>query len=110
MERKILEWLANGRTGCSSKVMAFASIGIEHQDSPFHPSDPADLNRCLLLVEMVPEIKSKFPEIAKISDEWAQVISHWDELEAMFIKEVGRDWSQGREAPLTYRFMKKLGC
>ena len=108
MKTKILEWLANGETGISSKCMAFAALGIR-AEYQYAPSDPSDFNRCLLLVERVPEIKKKFSEIAKISNEWNAVIENWDSIRQLFISEVGENWSTGESAPLTYQLMKDLG-
>ena len=58
MEKKILNWFATGKVGVSSKAMACAAAGLEQDKTWFnnHPSDPDDLNRCLLLLEQVPEI------------------------------------------------------
>ncbi|GAG26436.1 unnamed protein product, partial [marine sediment metagenome] len=62
MEKKILEWFANGETGTSSEAMAFAAAGIANKSSFGNstPSDPSDFNRCLKLINQVPEVKDKF--------------------------------------------------
>lgn len=100
-ERKLLAWFGNGKTGASSKAMALAAAGI-NSDKTDHPFDPSDFNRCLLLVEAVPEIRDHFDRIAALSTTWRRFIENWDELERVFIDEVGRDWSLGRRAPVTY--------
>ena len=100
----VLRWLANGQVGLSSKAMAFCAVGIEY-DRVDHPYDPADFNRCLLLVGQIPAIRDAFSKIAKLSPQWAAVIQHWDELEALFIKEVGLNWERGASAPKTYERM-----
>lgn len=110
MKAKILNWLADGQTGVSSEAMAFTALGVTIEDR-WHrctPHDPADLNRCLLLVEDVPEIKTKFPEIAALSKGWAILVEHWDELRDMFINEAGRNWSKTQDAPPTFQRMKEL--
>jgi len=111
MEKKILKWFATKNTGVSSKAMAFAAVGIENKGNFANctPSDPADFNRCLVLIDSVPEIKEKFSDIAKLSQEWAVVISRWDELEKIFIDEVGFDWSKEGSATKTYELMKEIG-
>jgi len=49
MKDDVLKWLATGRVGESSKAMAFCMIGVKGGKS--HPLDPADFNRCLLMLE-----------------------------------------------------------
>ena len=107
MKTKILKWLASDNTGMSSQFMAFTAIEIKPKYTS-HPYDPSDLNRCILLVEEVPEIKEKFNIIAKSSKEWGAVINNWDALVSLFHSEVGENWSKGLSAPLTYNEMKRL--
>lgn len=104
----ITRWLATGRIGTSSRNMALVYLGEEMKLPKSPPWDPADLNRCILLVKAVPEIKEVFPIIASKSKLWNAVIKHWDELVEMFHDEVGEDWSKAKSAPNTYNFMKEL--
>lgn len=112
MRDKILNWLASGKVGISSKVMACVAAGIpcDRGFPPYTPSDPDDLNRCLLLLDKVPEIRKHFDEIAKVSDEWEALIKRWGEVEKCFIDEVGFDWCNGSRASKTYELMKSIGC
>jgi len=109
LKDKIMNWLAHGERGISSETLAFKSIGIDHE-SGYAPSDPSDFNRCLKLVDAIPEIKLHFDSIAKISDKWKKVIDNWDKLEKMFCDEVGRNWSKSAFMPAekTYNFMRSL--
>jgi len=112
MKDKILNWFATGQVGISSKSMACAVIGLP-QDPIWgagHPLDPDDLNRCLLLLEQIPEIRNCFSEIAKLSDTWSALIARWDEVEKCFIDEVGLNWCHGHKASKTYNLMKEMGC
>ena len=109
MKDKILVWLARGKVGIRSKVMACvaADIPIEniYQNTPY---DPADLNRCLLLLDFVPEIREHFSKIAEVSDQWGIIIKHWSEIEKCFLAEVGFDWCKGGKAIKTYNLMKSF--
>jgi hypothetical protein len=71
MKDKILDWFATGRVGASSQAMACAAAGLPSDKS--HPCDPDDLNRCLLLLEAVPEIRNKMDKVAAISDTWGKL-------------------------------------
>lgn len=105
---KIIEWLANGATGASSKTMAFIALGVKPEYCHF-PADPSDLNRCLLLLEAEPMVRLSFPKLRELSPQWAAIIDHWDELERMFLDEAGlvRDPFL-LHTPKTYDFMCKI--
>ena len=106
-EREVLQWSAGPNTGESSKTLAYRAIGLRHSRES-HPYDPADLNRCLLLMERLPWVRLYLPEMAKVSPEWAALIEHWDEIEKTFLDEVGLDWSHGKSAKRTYDLMKRV--
>lgn len=104
---KILEWFGNGDTGMSSECMALVSCGIKPKYT-CTPSDPSDLNRCIKLVEDVPEVLNKAVAISEVSKGWHNLMNHWDELVSLFHSEVGENWSIGSSAPKTYARMKEL--
>jgi len=105
---KVLNWLGTGRVGSSSKAMALTAVNIICDKN--HPCDPSDFNRCLLLLDEIPEIREHFDNISAISVVWSGLISRWDEVEKCFTEEVGLDWSKGTSAPKTYKLMKDIGC
>src|SRR5690606_19342598 len=106
IQTKVLNWIATGRVGASSKAMAMAACGLPNDGS--YPSDPADLNRCLLMLEAVPEVRQRFETIAAFGIVWKRLIGRWDEVEASFLNEVGFNWSKGESAPKTYQLMKEV--
>jgi hypothetical protein len=108
MKDKILNWVGTGRVGASSRAMALASIGIKNDGS--HPLDPDDLNRCLLLLKEVPEIRLHMDKVAAINETWAKLVERWSEVEQCFLDEVGLNWSKGKSAMRTYELMKDIGC
>lgn len=103
----VLDWLANGRVGSSSKTMAMIALGSapKHIDYPY---DPDDLNRCLLLIKAAPEVREAFPNIAASSKVWAALIARWDEIEQTFLAEAGLDWCKARSALRTYTLMRRV--
>ena len=103
---KVLAWFGAGRVGASSRAMALAVCGINGDAD--HPWDPDDLNRCLLFLEAVPEARSHMEKVASLSPTWGRLVARWDEIEAAFLSEVGRDWCKARSAPKTYALMKKI--
>ena len=108
MKDKILRWFGTGQVGASSKAMALAASGMPNDGS--HPYDPDDLNRCLLLLKAVPEIRQHMDKVATINGIWAKLVSRWDEVEQCFLDEVGLNWIKTHRAPKTYKLMKAIGC
>jgi hypothetical protein len=111
-ESQVVDWLANGRTGLSSKAMAFyLGFGMKRkEDGRAHPYDPADFDRCLQLLRAAPRLRAKLPQMAKLSKEWKRLVAAWDRIEELFISEVGQDWSKNRSVPATqtYHLMKEV--
>lgn len=118
MKTKILNWLANGDTGLSSKAIAFHLSGIRiknRYDRKSHPADPADFKRCLALIEYIPELGGIKMACCTLSPEWDAVMCNWQELERMLAVEIG--WTKelawkhdySKPAPKTYKRMKSLG-
>jgi hypothetical protein len=108
---RLAAWFVSGDTGISSKCIAAVMAGVPGDDIPdqYTPSDPADLGRCLRLLELFPEWNERMPEMAKLNEDWANILPHWNDAAKMMAQEVGIDWSKGRSAPKTYNFMKSKG-
>lgn len=106
-ERDILQWLTTDDTGTSSKTLAYRALGMRWRGEDV-PVDPADLNRCLLLMERVPWVRLYLPDMAQVSPRWAALVARWDEVEKSFIEEVGLNWERARSAPRTYDLMQSI--
>ncbi|MGN7901417.1 hypothetical protein ACTJJT_00905 [Pseudomonas sp. 22373] len=102
----VMEWMATGRVGASSKAMAFAACGLQNDGS--YPLDPDDLNRCLMLLKTVPAIREHFGKVAAIGEVWARLIERWNEIEESFLGEAGLNWEKAASAPKTYALMKQV--
>ena len=87
--------------------MAMIALGSppKHID---YPHDPADLNRCLLLLEAAPGVRDVFPKIAAASKVWAALVANWSEIERSFLDEVGPNWCKAHSAPKTYALMRRV--
>lgn len=106
IQTKVLNWIATGRVGASSKTMAMAACGLPNEGD--YPSDPDDLNRCLLMLKAVPEVRDHFDKIAALGGVWGRLIPRWAEIEALFLEEVGLNWSKAQSADKTYKLMKAV--
>lgn len=102
-------WLNSRDTGLSSEaIFHFMTLAVPPQH---HPHDPADLGRCLRLLERFPEWKPRMPELAAHDPYWAALLRQWDEIVAAFISEADgslpgkyASWC----APKTYELMRHV--
>lgn len=111
MKVELLAWLAGDDTGLSSRAL------LAHMESNelvliangrfgmSYPHDPADLGRCIRLMDIEPTYRSRILEMSRYSQQWAQLAAHWDELEALYHEEVPTHWGK---APRTYARMVEL--
>ena len=107
LKNKILEWFIKGRVGASSTAMAGCIAGIETREKS-HPYDAADLNRCLLFLDAVPEARLHMDKLRTLSPTWDRLVDRWKELESTFMEEVGLNWSHGDKASKTYKLMNEI--
>ncbi len=116
MKEQIIDWMCNSTNkGISSKAMAAAFLDRNPEDSGWfgnHPVDPSDFNKCLLLLETVPEARKHMDKVAALSKTWKTLVENWDRLEKCFLDEVGLNWEKGRDlsASKTFEIMKSLGA
>lgn len=107
-QKQVAKWLAIGEVGMSSKCMALWLAFGERTTDRFCPADPADLDRCLRLLDAAPGLRPLIPKMAEVSDDWAALVPRWDEVEASHLAEVGLGWSKARSAPNTYDLMASI--
>lgn len=77
-----VKWLIMGERGSSSSFMFgyLAQIDVLKGSGCPIPRDAADMRRCRLLIEQVPEFKEHLHKLAGASDEWALLIERWNEI------------------------------
>lgn len=105
---KVLEWQSKGGAGVSSATMASIALGMKKNFYHSHfgaPSDPADLMRCMNLVDEIPEIRNHFKTIGTRVSAFKPILDNWDELIGILKAEISRP---DRRAPKTYVRMKEL--
>ena len=87
IEKRAATWAATGETGVSSKAMLATMMGKPPKDRFCYPHDNSDLGRCIGLLDAVPEFRDRLSEMKAVGPEWAALVDHWAELEAMYRKE-----------------------
>ena len=75
-------WLHGGDTGLSSEaIFHYMTLGVLGGATPRNTSD---LGRCVRLLDRFPEWQARMPEMARVSDDWAALMSIWDDLVAAY--------------------------
>ncbi|EPL9568138.1 hypothetical protein MMK73_000179 [Providencia rettgeri] len=96
-------WLASDDVGASSKYMA--AVLSKRFDAPNHyPLDPADLARCIRLINAVPEFKERLWIMRARSIQWSFVIDNWDKWKELY--EAGEGKKLYQEMKLTYESLR----
>lgn len=110
INQKIINWFATGRTGLSSKCLAVTLVNRDSAKSVAkdYPRDPADFERCLLLLNAVPELRDRLSIMKSVSKEWSALIDQWEKVEATFKQETGFPSLRWISAPQTYELMRKI--
>lgn len=107
----VIDWLATGQVGISSKCMAMW-LGFEQRTGREtfgnYPHDPDDMDRCLKLLHRAPGLRERLPKMAELGKVWAALVDRWDEIEAMQLDEIGLNWTKARSAPKTYALMREI--
>jgi len=102
MGKRAAQWIVGNDTGMSSKALWGVMMGVS-PDPHSHPSDGADLGRCVRLLDLVPEWKPRLPEMAALSPYWAALVPEWDRLADILKKELA-----GGRKGITYEAMKAV--
>lgn len=109
VEERAVAWIRDGRVGLSSRAIHDHMLGLKAKEGYSWPRDPDDLNRCLLLLDLIPEWKPRMHEMAEHGVAWAGLAARWDEITQAFLDEFGLNWSKGSQlrATKTYAMMKQ---
>lgn len=111
LSQEAIDWLASGERGLSSDAIFMNLTGTstgDNTDEDFHPHDPADLRRCRLCLENVPELSGRIHEMASVSPVWARLVANWENLCTTMDAEAP-DWrNKTSSAPATYNLMKRI--
>ena len=109
MTTSMTMWLAIGERGISSNAIALTTLGLRPTGhDAWWPVDPADLRRCLLLLEAVPETREDgLLVLAKRCPKWAALAKVWDRLSETLRSEIGETLPPRGYAPKTYALMNE---
>ncbi len=109
MTTNMTMWLATGERGLSSEAIALTTLGLRPTGRRASwPLDPADLRRCLLLLEAVPETRENgLLVLAKRCPRWAALVKTWDRLSETLRSEIGETLQPRGSAPQTYELMQQ---
>lgn len=107
MNSNVIVWLMGRDTGLSSRtIVAFMErneLAMAMNQGAHHPLDPADLGRCIRLMDIEPSYRERIGEMAAVSPQWARLAAHWSELEGLY-----REEEPTGHAPKCYARMKEV--
>lgn len=78
--RAIATWAVGRGTGASSFCLAGHLMGLDTGGS--YPCDGGDFGRCERLLDMVPGLRERLPEMASVNRYWAALVPRWEEIRA----------------------------
>jgi hypothetical protein len=84
MDKKYLQWATSNDTGISSETLLCLLLDLP---KPHHwgvPGDLADFGRCYRMIELFPELKERFPEIAELHPDWRPFIDCWEQMARLY--------------------------
>ena len=76
----LAKWALGDDTGASSTCIARHLSGLKSDGS--YPHDGGDFGRCERLLDAVPELRARLPEMAKVNAYWAALVPRWDDIKA----------------------------
>jgi hypothetical protein len=116
-------WITNGEHGTSSMTM-YAEL-IKSTDIVFNPEqvqflvrcnrsdtpphDADDFRRCYLLLQTVPEWRTRLLMLKKISPVWERLVGNWNLLTTLLEEQLSKP-EEDRNATELYNLMKSIGC
>jgi len=102
MHERLVQWLLSDDIGLSSQTMVARFEGVKDSNHS-HPHDPADLGRCLRLLQAVPEYVPRLHEMKEEGPVWAALVDNWEKLEKLYYKE-----KPTGSAPECYKAMREI--
>ncbi|MDA8647049.1 hypothetical protein N9M08_07010 [Porticoccaceae bacterium] len=104
----LLKWFSSGNICKSSRTLACASAGLEFKKVA-HPKTPEDINRCLILLKTVPELRLPMQhKMPCLSESWAALTEQWDDIESIFLEEAGLGFIKSAYAPKTSALLREI--
>lgn len=97
----LTRWHQSGDTGVSSKAIARALAG-EHLDAfPRPPQDPADVGRCVRLLDLAAENgedwRARLDEVGARVPAWRPLLPHWELIEASYLEQLAHETAHPRK-------------
>ena len=81
---KAIEWIVSRDTGVSSEAIWAYCMGVKPRWGFQTPLDIDDFGRCVRLLVLIPEWKTKLKNMAMEHPNWAKLIENWNEIEKLY--------------------------
>ncbi|MEC6832977.1 hypothetical protein VXS06_14515 [Photobacterium toruni] len=107
-EKLLTYFVYTEKVGHAERAIAAIAMDKPISENAHYERELTALNRFIVLLQSVPELRQFIPKMGSISDDWQAVADNWDIIEKMFIEEAGIGFSKKISASLTYNYIKTL--
>jgi hypothetical protein len=88
LQKRVLDWLAAGRSiQCTRAIVYWLLFGIKYGPDN-HPTNAAEFQSCLELLDHIPELRGYLFRMAKLSPTWKRLMDEWESIEQTFRHEI----------------------
>ena len=85
IEQRAAQWVVGPDTGISSLAIWATMMGVAPSKAA-PPYDVFDFGRCYRLLALIPEWKSRLPEMEKYGSLWPSIVRDWDGESARYLE------------------------
>lgn len=107
-EKLLTYFVYTEKVGHAERALAAIATGKTVSDKAYYERELTALNRVIVLLHSVPELRKFMPKMGVISKDWQAVADNWETIEQMFVDEAGMGFSKRISAPKTYHFIQSL--
>lgn len=108
------EWAVNGELSYSSVVLFnyFTNNtdirGLKSNHVHSFPNEPADYDKCYLLLKLIPEWRERILEVKEISSYWKEYAINWEKIEKLYLNAVSDGYFKLNEYNEFADYLKEL--
>ncbi|MCG3884125.1 hypothetical protein I3271_05445 [Photobacterium leiognathi] len=107
-EKLLTYFVYTEKVGHAERAISAIASGKPVSEKACYERELTALNRFIVLLHSVPELREFIPQMAVINEDWKRVSEHWSVIEKMFIDEAGIGFTKRVSAPQTYHYIQAL--
>ena len=107
-EKLLTYFVYTVKIGHAERALAAIALNKPISENACYERELTALNRMIVLLHTIPELRQFMPKMGVISKDWQAVADNWEIIEKMFIDEAGMGFSKRISAPKTYHFIQSV--